>query len=133
MEIKGLSFVQTCDGCPEQYDVFDCLGNQVGYVRLRFSDLRCNYLDVFGEVLYRHHFTDNPTGLKGCFDTEDERREHLNIIADKINEKIKSTYKLEVGVKVHKKSTDRNLIISHHPLIFGSINTVTDEKLLKLI
>ena len=32
---ENLKFIQTCVGCPEQYDVYDGK-EQVGYVRLRW-------------------------------------------------------------------------------------------------
>lgn len=47
MKIKGLQFIQTCGACPEQYDVLDKSGNTVGYVRLRWGGLTCEYPDVF--------------------------------------------------------------------------------------
>lgn len=36
----SLKFVKTCSACPEQYDVFDSDGNEVGYVRLRHGFFR---------------------------------------------------------------------------------------------
>jgi hypothetical protein len=34
-EYRGISLVETCSACPEQYDAFDGRGRQVGYLRLR--------------------------------------------------------------------------------------------------
>lgn len=113
IKIKDLEFVETSMACPEQYDVFDITGKLVGYVRLRWGELRCDFPNVHGSMIYHYSFEHEDGSLKGWFSNDDERMEYLTNIADKINEKIKSTYKLEVGVKVYKKSTDRNLIISH--------------------
>lgn len=82
MKIKGLEFVQTCIACPEQYDVFDGYGNLVGYVRLRHGFLYCDFPDVGGETIY-----EATTGY-GCFDNDEDRMYHLNLIADRILEKI---------------------------------------------
>jgi hypothetical protein len=84
--IDGLEFVGTCSACPEQYDVY--LGTkQVGYVRLRWGHLYCDYPDVSGEDLYSYEFEE---GFKGCFDSEEERLDHLKLIAQAINRKLNS-------------------------------------------
>lgn len=50
-------FVQTCNACPEQYDVF--IGNKlVGYVRLRWGTLRAYYPDVMGKTVYTAELDD---------------------------------------------------------------------------
>ena len=85
MEIKGLNFQCTCDACPEQYDVFDSNGNIVGYVRLRYGGLRCNYPNSSGETIYYANIGD---GWCGIFESEDQRRRHLTNIACKIRRKI---------------------------------------------
>lgn len=85
MNIKGLNFTCTCYACPEQYDVFDSNGKIVGYVRLRWGWLRCDYPKVGGETIYDSDIGD---GLTGRFESEEQRMEHLNKIADKILEKI---------------------------------------------
>lgn len=41
-EIDGLTLVCTCNACPEQYDVFDADGKQVGYLRLRHGHFRAD-------------------------------------------------------------------------------------------
>jgi hypothetical protein len=51
--IHGYRLHQTCGACPEQYDVFDDLGQQVAYFRLRHGGFRVNVPDVGGEVIYR--------------------------------------------------------------------------------
>lgn len=85
MNIKGLYFNCTCGGCPEQYDVYDSDGKQVGYVRLRWGGLRCEYPEVWGEVIYEESIGN---GWTGRFENDEQRMEHLNNIADKILEKI---------------------------------------------
>lgn len=82
IEIDDLTFKLTCGACPEQYDVFDSAGKQVGYVRLRFGVLRCDVPDCGGPDIYQHSF-DNDT-WKGVFDSDEEREEHLTAIADAI-------------------------------------------------
>lgn len=86
MKIKGLNFICTCSICPEQYEVFDSNGKMVGYVRLRWGYLRCDYPDVGGETIYSANIGDEWTG---CFILESERTEHLRNIADKIHEKLR--------------------------------------------
>lgn len=50
MIIKGLNFIETRSACPEQYEVKDEQENMVGYVRLRYGGLTCEYSDVSVEV-----------------------------------------------------------------------------------
>ena len=88
MIIKGLDFRQTCAACPEQYDVFDENGHQVGYARLRWGGLRCDYPDCGGENIYR---ADIGVGSDcvGCFQDGYERKLYLTIIANRILKRIK--------------------------------------------
>lgn len=82
--IKGLMFHQTCLACPEQYDVFK--GNkQVGYVRLRYGELKAVYPNVGGEIIYEKSFNEL---YKGWFFDEDEKVTELNNIADCILKKL---------------------------------------------
>ena len=77
--INGLIFLCTCGACPEQYDVYK--GDKlVGYVRLRWGFLRCDYPDVGGETIYEHCFEED-NGFKGCFDSDEERDFHLTEIS----------------------------------------------------
>lgn len=85
MDIKGLNFKCTCSACPEQYDVFNSDENIVGYVRLRWGALTCEYPDVGGEVIYEASVGG---GWTGCFTNENQRMIHLNNIADNILERI---------------------------------------------
>lgn len=83
-ESDGLKFVCTCFACPEQYDVYDIkTKEQVGYVRLRWGRLRVDCPDVGGYTVYEYSF---PDGLQGCFDSYEQRTEHLTKIAKVINE-----------------------------------------------
>lgn len=83
--IKGLYFCCTCGSSPEQYEVFK--GKEhVGYVRLRYGYLSCEYPDLCGELLYEYEFSDF---LLGSFDSEEQRKYYLGKIADRILEKIK--------------------------------------------
>jgi hypothetical protein len=83
--IKDLHFVLTCASCPEQYDVFDAEGNQVGYVRFRWGHLTCEYPDCGGEVVYETNFDD---GWQGCFVSDDDRRLFLEEIANAIHRRM---------------------------------------------
>lgn len=82
--VNDLIFCLTCPGCPEQYEVYDSSGNQVGYVRLRFGYLRVDFPDCGGEVIYDHDFSDE---WKGVF-TADERKNFLKEIAEVISKRI---------------------------------------------
>lgn len=69
--IHGYRLQQTCGACPEQYDVFDDLGQQVAYFRLRHGGFRVDVPDCGGETIY----TANPKG-DGIFH-DDERVRYL--------------------------------------------------------
>lgn len=84
-EVKGLTFVQTCICCPEQYDVMDSRNNLVGYVRLRYGHLSCSYPDVKGEYVYLESVGSDMTGI---FVDEEQRMYYLDKIADSILKKI---------------------------------------------
>lgn len=81
MNIKGLEFVMTSSACPEQYDVYDGQRNIVGYIRLRWGGLVCEYPNVWGKVIYSANIGD---GWTGWFENSEQRMFHLNAIADKI-------------------------------------------------
>lgn len=85
MEIKGLCFYKTCWACPEQYDVYDDKEKIVGYVRLRWGRLTCEYPDVGGELIYDADIGDSWCGE---FDNDEQRQFHLMAIADKILERM---------------------------------------------
>ena len=77
--IEGIKFVQTCLGCPEQYDAFDGRGRVVGYLRLRFGRFTVSYPCVTGDVVFEHRFEGD--GYKGIFDNDEERGMYLTIAA----------------------------------------------------
>lgn len=85
MDIKGLNFERTCSACPEQYDVYDSNGSIVGYIRLRWDSLTCEYPDVGGELIYEASVGD---GWAGCFQSDKQREYYLDDIADKVLQKI---------------------------------------------
>lgn len=78
---NGLTFCLTCCMCPEQYDVYDDKGNKVGYVRLRWGELTCEWPDVFGKLIYSEEVGD---GFTGCFESEKQRSVCLECIANEI-------------------------------------------------
>lgn len=67
---EGVTVVQTCGACPEQYDVFFDK-RQIGYLRLRHGYFRADYPECMGETVYDAE----PNG-DGCFDMA-ERADHL--------------------------------------------------------
>ena len=75
-----MKLVQTCEACPEQYDVVLDSGKIVGYLRLRWSHFTVEYLPTGGlngdeELVYEATIDD--TGWSGGFSTEAQRCEHL--------------------------------------------------------
>lgn len=71
MQILTYNLVLTCQCCPEQYDVLDAEGKQVGYIRLRGGNFRVYYPDTGGELVFYHCFEGDQ--FKGMFDNEEER------------------------------------------------------------
>ncbi len=68
--IEEISLVQTCVGCPEEYDAF--IGDeQVGYLRLRHGYFRVDSPDCHSETIYGAH-----TKGDGMFES-DERDQYL--------------------------------------------------------
>lgn len=51
--IHGYNLVLTCSACPEQYDVFDSKGTQVGYLRLRHGSFTVSCPDYGGKLVYQ--------------------------------------------------------------------------------
>lgn len=76
-----LEFVKTCDGCPEQYDVFDNNGRYLAYIRLRWGRLRVD--NDIEETIYSHDFQDP---YKGWFDSDEEREYYLGLIHELITD-----------------------------------------------
>lgn len=69
--IGGYRLEMTSMACPEQYDVFDAEGTQVGYLRLRHGYFRADYPDHGGDTVY-----EADTSGDGMFD-DDERMPQL--------------------------------------------------------
>lgn len=69
-EIQGLRLVRTCTACPEQYDVFNEGGQQVGYLRLRHGEFRADVPDCGGVTVYEAE----PAG-DGLFEADE--RDHF--------------------------------------------------------
>ena len=84
MQILDYVLKMNCGACPEQYDVFDSDGKQVGYLRLRYGGFRADYPDCDGDTVYRYSFDD---AWKGMFDNE-EREFFLTEAVKAIHNKI---------------------------------------------
>lgn len=78
IEINGYTLKMTCAVCPEQYDVFNANGVQVGYLRLRGGFFRADCPDVGGDTVYQAH-----TKGDGCFE-DDERIPQLTAAVNSI-------------------------------------------------
>lgn len=66
---------QTCGACPEQYDVFDDAGEQIGYIRLRHGYFSVRKDGPGGDEVFG---TSSFEG-DGCFAKETERQFFLDI------------------------------------------------------
>ena len=80
LHVHGYTLINTCQACPEQYNVFDSAGNQVAYLRLRHGGFRVDVPDCGGETI----FTASPKG-DGSF-CPDERYYYLKTAVEKISE-----------------------------------------------
>ncbi len=81
----------TCGACPEQYDVFDSNGKQVGYLRLRYGKFKVWYPDVIvegGKIIYQHVFEDD---WKGTFHDDEEREFFLTEAVKALQNYIETT------------------------------------------
>ena len=87
MKINGLEFELTCGACPEQYDVLDESGKQVGYVRLRWGCFRVDYPEVGHKTVL-----EEPYGHEMCgeFVTDEDRLACLTRAADAIAQERKA-------------------------------------------
>lgn len=83
--INGLLFRLTCSACPEQYDVRDSTGKQVGYVRLRHGQFTVDYPDCLEDELMCENFDED----EGCFESDQRRAYWLGRAADAIRERLK--------------------------------------------
>ena len=50
--IHGYILNQTCFACPQQFDVFDNEGTQVGYIRVRHGMIKVHCPDYGGDIVY---------------------------------------------------------------------------------
>lgn len=98
-------FVIDCYVNPEQYDIYDDKRHQIGYVKLRYGELKACYPDLGGNKVYEHYFFDN---LKGCFDNDEERVEFLS----KIGKAIYQEYKFCCGCELDEEEQIEFQIIS---------------------
>lgn len=81
LTFHGYTFHQTCEACPEQYDVTGPDGKPAGYVRLRWGFLDCRYPDPSGERVYGAGIGD---GFTGSFEDDEQRDTYLNRCAKAI-------------------------------------------------
>ena len=82
---------QTCKMCPEQYWAWKG-SHKVGYIRLRFGHLTCDYLpsgSMGPDEIRLVDYIFEGDNFKGCFDSEDERAEWLEICKVKLLEEYK--------------------------------------------
>jgi hypothetical protein len=85
-EIEGLRLVCTSPACPEQYEVLDAGGRQVGYLRLRHGRFRADYPDCGGETVY----VSNTKG-DGVFEESERLPELTNAVMKLIERRAKDT------------------------------------------
>ena len=91
--MKKYYYHQTCYACPEQYDVYESKGDvdikeRIAYVRLRFGCLCCD-VPFGGETVFSEIFEND--GMKGSFDSEEERTTYLSLIDDAIFQYLNNT------------------------------------------
>ena len=77
--IRDYTLVCTCGVCPEQYDVFDQNGNEVGYIRLRHGRFS---VKAAGQEVY----SSTDTYGDGCFADSEEREKYLLIAVKAIED-----------------------------------------------
>lgn len=82
--MRIITLEKTCDMCPEQYWAHSG-AKTIGYIRLRWGRLTCDYLPTGRPKLadnnirvLEHLFRDKNDEYKGCFNTEEERKEWLD-------------------------------------------------------
>jgi hypothetical protein len=85
----NFEFHETCLACPEQYDVY-LEDKLVGYVRLRWGGLSCDYPDVGGDQVYTYSWygKESLDGYLGQFPDDDQRDYHLEQIAKALYNRI---------------------------------------------
>ena len=78
-EVFGFKLVCTCGACPEQYDVFDAGGQQVGYLRLRHGCFSAEYPECGGDEVFYSEASDGD----GQFDAN-ERDGFLKVAVERL-------------------------------------------------
>lgn len=96
-EIDGLKLVCTSWACPEQYDVFNAAGEQVGYLRLRGGRFRVDVPFCRGATIYESN-----TQGDGMFD-ENERLPELTRAVAAIHGHIKTRNKNGDQVQISRQ------------------------------
>jgi hypothetical protein len=79
--IGGLRFVMTSLAAPEQYEVFDFKGAQVGFARLHHGSFRVSVPDFLDHTV----LLAKPYGADGVFVDEQQRIEYLRSAATAIS------------------------------------------------
>ena len=90
IKIGEFILVNTCEACPEQYDVYKkevFEHNLMGYIRLRWGILTLEYPYVGGEMLYIHDFYEE---FKGIFNNNNERDDYLFMVICCLNTHIQN-------------------------------------------
>lgn len=86
---------QTCQACPEQYDVYNEQGEQIAYLRLRHGYFKCEVPSVFGTIVY-----DSTPNGDGIF-TDEERPVELQKAIEAIKD-FYSKHTLESTLEQYK-------------------------------
>lgn len=82
IKLGGYKFVQTCCISPEQYDIFNENDAIIGYMRLRWGNLRVFCPNYRGKQIFLHAFGEE---WKGEFESENERNFYLDKIIDALD------------------------------------------------
>lgn len=95
MWTKGLLFENTCGGMPEIWKVYDTDASYkfVAFIKLTDGKLTCDFItgknavsnDLESETIYTKKFEYD---YQGEFENEEQRSYYLDVMADKIFEKI---------------------------------------------
>lgn len=117
--IDGLKLVCTSIACPEQYEVFDAEGKQVGYLRLRHGRFRADYPDCGGETVYASN-----TKGDGTF-SEDEREGELRKAVEVIRKKLGICLMFAVLFCSCSYKSDRNYVIVDN---YGQVVDEMDDR-----
>ena len=82
-----MNLIQTCSGCPEQYDLKSVLDmSMLAYFKVRYGYFRVDFGDCGGETIYDFSFGN---GWNGVFEDENQRIEQLSKGIEKVVEKLR--------------------------------------------